>query len=63
MNIEKSCLECIWCEQCGDISPCEYFDDGKQFLNEEEIEIVIEQSRTNFKAEYEEYLNEWSNGI
>ena len=47
------CMDCIWCEQCPDSSPCEgctpFFEDQEQ---------MIEDGRVLFREEWNEYIGE-----
>jgi hypothetical protein len=55
---EFSCLDCIWCDQCRDVQPCMFFDNG-------ESEIVTEQDEEQQKSDYYdaflEYIQEFNN--
>lgn len=57
---QRSCLTCIWHEQCEDEKPCSFYDDGRDImdLTDKEIQIKIENDRKIFAKQYEKYVAE-----
>lgn len=60
----KSCLNCIWHDQCEDIEPCAFFDNGQydDAQTDSEIEIQLEIDRKKYDQEYQKYIKEFSDG-
>lgn len=58
---QRSCLECIWYDQCGNDEICSMFDPG-ELLTDEEIKIEIEIRRRQYGAEYQKYIEQYGDG-
>lgn len=63
-NENYSCVDCIWHDQCESDVPCEFFDMGHSAdsLTDDEVEVIIEANRQEYKKEYPEYISEFSDG-
>lgn len=53
-NERKICVDCFWYEQCGDDTPCSFFDS----IVDDNGESIIENNRLEFIDEYNEYIEE-----
>ncbi len=55
----RSCADCIWCDQCENDKPCDMFDSGKSPVDEE-IDIRIESGREEYYEEYSAYIRDYN---
>lgn len=58
---EFSCLDCIWCDQCRDVQPCMFFDNGKSgIVTDQDVEQIVEKNRKDYSEAYLDYLAEFN---
>lgn len=54
----KSCINCVWSNQCRREVPCDFYDNGRydEMLTDEEIEVQIEINRKEYRNAFQEYI-------